>query len=173
MSDFNSGGGYSPMPSEPYGQQPGGGTRGAVPAPVANAVRLMFARVAISVIDIVVVIATKNTLKREILDKHPEYSASKLNNAVNAGIAVGVVIGIIFIVLYTLLALQVQKGKNWARIVTWFLAGLGIIAGIGALAQTEPGVSRALALVVAVIDIAIIVLLTRPESNAFFKPRTP
>jgi hypothetical protein len=46
---------------------------------------------------------------------------------VYAAVAIGVAFGVIFIVLYVLLALQVQKGKNWARIITWILAAFGVL----------------------------------------------
>ncbi len=117
--------GYAPMPGEPA---PGPVSAGPAPSSVVNAVRLMFVNVALGVLGLIVLFATKDTLKKDILKHHHSYSASKLDDTVNSAVAIGVVIGIIFIVLYVLLALQVGKGKNWARIVTWVLAGLGVLS---------------------------------------------
>jgi hypothetical protein len=82
------------------------------------------------------------------------------------------VIGIVFIVLYVLLALQVRKGRNWARIVTWVLAALGVLNALGSLAQPQPGFSRVVGLIAGLIDVAIIVFLLQRPSNEYFR-RTP
>jgi uncharacterized membrane protein len=81
-------------------------------------------------------------------------------------------LAVIFIVLYVLLALQVQKGKNWARIITWILAAFGVLNALSSLAQTNTGGSRATGLIGGVIDLAIIILLAQKASNDYFrKPR--
>jgi hypothetical protein len=168
MSDPYGAGPYNPMPGEP---PRGPITKGAAPAPVTNAVRLMFTQAGLSVLGFIVLLATKDTLRKEILKKNSDYSAQKLDDVVNAAIAIGIVIGIIFTVLYVLLALQVGKGKNWARIVTWVLAGLGAVAGLASLGQPEPALSRVLSIIGLIIDIAIIVLLMQKPSNEYFRRR--
>lgn len=168
MSDPYGAGPYNPMPGEP---PRGPITRGPAPPPVTNAVRLMFVQAALSVLGFIVLLGTKDTLRTEILKKNTGYSAQKLDDAVNAAIAIGIVIGIIFTVLYVLLALQVGKGKNWARIVTWVLAGLGVLSGLVSLGQPEPALSRVLSIIGLLIDIAIIVFLAQKPSNEYFRKR--
>lgn len=168
MSDQFNTGGYAPMPSEPGGPAT---PAGPPPPTVQNAVRLMFLRAALGVISLIVLFATKNSLKDAIRKANPGYDTSKLDTAVNAGIVVAVVIGIIFIVLYVLLALQVRKGKNWARIVTWVLAGLGVLSGLSSLAQTGTGLNKILGIIGLLIDIAIIVFLALGPSNPYFRRR--
>jgi hypothetical protein len=168
MSDPYAAGPYNPMPGEP---PRGPIMMGPAPAPVTNAVRLMFVQAAISVLGFIVLLATKDTLRKEILKKNSGYSAQKLDDVVNAAITIGIVVGIIFTVLYVLLALQVGKGKNWARIVTWVLASLGVISGLASFAQPEPALSRVLAIIGLLIDIAIIVLLAQRPSNEYFRRR--
>lgn len=165
MSD-QYGGGYAPMPGEP---PRGPAVRGQAPPPVANAVRLMFVRAGLGVISLIVLLATKDTLKSEILKKNSTYDTTKLDDVVNAAITIGIVIGLIFILLYVLLALQVRKGKNWARIVTWVLAGLGVLSALASLAQPQPAFSRIVGLITAVIDLAIIVFLAQRPSGQYFK----
>jgi hypothetical protein len=160
--------GYAPMPGEP--SRGGTVTRGPAPSSVRNAVRLMFVNVAIGVLGLIALFATKDTLKKEILKHHRSYSTSKLDDAVNAAVTIGTIFAIVFIVLYVLLALQVGKGKNWARIVTWVLAGLGVLGALTTFAQPEPAVSRALGILGGLVDLAIIIFLAlRPSSEYFAK----
>jgi len=169
MSSQYGAGPYNPMPGEP---PQGPVVRGLAPAQVLNAVRLMFVSAALGLLGLIVVLATKDSLRKEILKKNRDYSASKLDDVVNAAVTIGIVIGLVFIILYVLLALQVGKGKNWARIVTWVLAGLGAVAGLAGLAQPSPAASKILSVIGAVIDIAIIVLLAQRPANEYFRRTT-
>jgi hypothetical protein len=162
--------GYTPMPGEPVR---GPVERGPAPSSVVNAVRLMFVNVAIGLLGLIVLVATKDTLKKEILKHHRSYSASKLDDAVNTAVTVGIVIALIITVLYVLLALQVRKGKNWARIVTWILAGLGVLSALTSFAQPEPAASRVVNLVGGLIDLAVIILLAQRPSNEYFRKLRP
>jgi hypothetical protein len=160
----------APMPLAGYGAPPS--PAGPPPPSVVNATRLMFVSAALGVIGLIVLLASKNSLRDQISKKNPDYDAHKLDTVVNAAVAVGIVFGVIFIVLYVLLALQVQKGKSWARIVTWILAALGVLSALSSLAQTTTGGSRIASLVGGVVDLAVIVLLAQKASNEYFrKPR--
>lgn len=180
---------YEPAPPVSGGQEPGQGSpygapmqpagygappppAGPPPSSVVNATRLMFVSAALGVIGLIVLLASKNSLRDQVAKKNPEYDAHKLDTVVNAAVAVGIVLGVIFIVLYVLLALQVQKGKNWARIVTWVLAAIGVLSALASLAQTNTGGSRATGLIGGVIDLAIIILLAQKASNDYFRRRT-
>jgi UDP-N-acetylmuramyl pentapeptide phosphotransferase/UDP-N-acetylglucosamine-1-phosphate transferase len=160
--------GYGSMPPAEYGQRV---PVGPAPSSVLNAVRLMFVGAALAVVAVIVAISTKSTIKSKIAAKNPDFDSQKLNTAVNATIGIIVVFGIIVIVLFVWLALQVRKGKNWARIVTWVLSGFGILGALGSLAQNVAAGSRAVSLVSGLLDLAIVVLLMQKTSNAFFKPR--
>jgi hypothetical protein len=168
MSDQYGVGPYNPMPGEPYR---GPIVKGPAPAPVTNAVRLMFVSVALSVLGLIVVLATKDSLKKDILKKHTDYSATKLDDVLNAAIVFAVVIGVVYIVLYVLLALQVGKGKNWARIVTWVLAGLGVLGALTTFSQPGTAANRVLTVIGGLIDVAIIVFLMQKPSNEYFRKR--
>jgi hypothetical protein len=148
------------------------GPVGLPPSSVVNATRLMFVSAALGVIGLIVLLASKSNLRDQIAKKNPDYDAHKLDTVVNAAVAIGITFGVIFIVLYVLLALQVKKGKNWARIVTWVLAALGVLSALSSLAQTNTGGSRAASLVGGVVDLAIIVLLAQKPSNDYFRKPT-
>ena len=116
-------------------------------------------------------LATKNSLKDAIKKNDSTLTAKEVNDAVNLGITIAVVFGVILVVLYVLLAIQVGKGKNWARIVTWVLVGLSTLFGLASFAQPESALSRVLSIVGLIIDIAIIVLLAQKPSNEYFRTR--
>jgi hypothetical protein len=148
-------------------------SRGPAPSSVTTAVRLMFLGAALSVVGLIVAFAQKDDLRTQLQNQHPDWDSSKLDTAVNAGLAVSAVIGIVVLVLYVLLALQVGKGKNWARIVTWVIAGLGVLALGATLGGNATGLSKGLGVVSGLIDLAIIVLLLLAPSNAYFRRRQP
>ncbi len=135
------------------------------PAPVVNVVRLMLLRSAVGVIALIVMFATKDELRKRILERTPDATDSTVNSA----LAVAAGFGIVILVFYVFLAFQVRKGASWARIVTWVIAGLGILGALLSLGEPDPPLSRALGVVVGMIDVAVVILLARPESNRFFR----
>ena len=169
---------YGTMPPPPP-PGPGGGynygypapQRGERPSSVENAVRLMFGVAALSLISTIVAFATKSDLKKRIEQANPDVSSSRLDSLLNTAFTIGLLIGVVFLVLYILLAFQVRAGKNWARIVTWVFAGLGVLGTLSVLSGTETPLSRVFSLISGVLDIVIIVLLAQGSSGRYFKPR--
>lgn len=165
----------SDQPTTTGGSSTAGGTpssvapQGSAPASVSTAVTLMYIRAAIALIGIVLLLGSKNTLKRDILKHNPSANSARLDSLLNSAIAIGIVGGLVFIVLYVLLAMQVRKGKSWARIVTWVLAGLGVLGALASLAQVAPPLNHVAYIVEGLIDVAIIVLLAKGDSNAYFR----
>ncbi len=157
----------SPMPPAQYAAAPT--PAGPPPKAVVNAFRIMIARAILGVLGLFIVVATKSSLRDAVAKKFPDYSTAKVNSTVNGLVAAAIVIGLVFALLYVLLALQVRKGKNWARIITWILAGLGLLSVLTALATPAAGASRGLSLLDGLIDLAIIVLLLQKDSNAYFR----
>lgn len=139
------------------------------PGPVRTAVNLMFVRAALTVVGFLLGLTQQDALRTALRKSNPNVD---VDAAVRTGIIIGTVVGIILVVLYILLALQVRKGKNWARIVTWVLAGLAVVAGLAGLAGTAITLSKLVAVVTLILDIAIIVLLARPAASAYFRSRS-
>jgi hypothetical protein len=137
------------------------------PSTVVNAARLMLLRSATGVISLIALFATKDDLKKRILKDSPGASNATVDTAL--GVAAG--FGIVILVFYVFLAFQIRKGISWARIVTFVIAGLGILGAVVSFGQPDPPLSRALGIVVAVIDVAVVVLLASPASNRFFRHR--
>jgi hypothetical protein len=135
---------------------------------VRNAVRAMFVRAGLSILAAVAVVATRDTLTQQLRDRQPNVSTVNLDLLVNITVGAGVVFGLVYVVLYALLAVQVGKGKRWARTLTVILAILGILGALRSVAQPVTGLNAALAALDALLDIGILVLLTRPSSREFF-----
>lgn len=161
---------YQPMPAAPPpGYQP---PKGPPPGSVVNAVRLMFVIAALGVIGLLVFIATKDELRTAIRDNDSGLSSHEVNVAVNAAVAIAVTVGLILIVLYVLLALQVRKGKNWARITTWVFSGLGLLGALSNLARPGASLTKVVAGVELIAYVALIVLLSVGASSTYFRKRT-
>jgi hypothetical protein len=143
-------------------------TRGAPPPSVLTAVRLMFIRAALSVISVVVAVTSKDAIKKAVIQSDSTLTPAQVNTAVNIGIGVAVVFGIGFLVLYTILALQLGKGKNWARVVALIFAILGILGGLISVARPQPTLNRVVALVIALVDVGIFVTLVQRRTREFF-----
>jgi hypothetical protein len=159
---------YNPYGSPGFGTPPGGRPTMSAPMEVVRASQLMFLRVAVGIISAIVAFASSDAIKDSIRNNDPTLSEDQVNSAYNVGVGVAVVFGLIFAVLYVLLAIQVRKGKNWARIVTWVLAGLGVLSGLLSLFGNGTGLEKAVDVLLLLIDIGIIVLLSRKPSNEYF-----
>lgn len=170
MSDpMNPYGATGPMPAESLRYQ--NAPEQAAPSQVLTAVKVMFARAGVAALSLVALVATKDSLLAQVQATNPAFTAQQAATATNAAVTIGVVVGVISIVLFSLLALQVRKGRNWARIVTFVFVGLSLLGGLFGLFQDAPALTRVIALVVLVLDVAIVYLLAHKNSNEFFASR--
>lgn len=163
--------GYQPMPPGPPPQKMP--AKGPPPSTVRNAVLLMFISAGLSLIGLIAEFALKSQLRDQIANNNPNADSQKLDNLVNTAVTVAVVVGVVLLVLYVLLALQVRKGKNWARIVTWVFAGLGALSLVSTLVGAAPTTNRVLSGIGGIIDIVLIILLALAPSNEYFRKPAP
>jgi len=145
---------------------------GPPPKQVDNAVKLMLARAALSVLSLLALFVTQDALRDQLREADPTISGSTLDTALTVALVAGAVFSLIFVTLYVLLALQVKKGKSWARIVTLVLAGLSILTGLFGLTQAAPALSRIIGIVILVVEIAIVVLLLSSQAKQYFAARS-
>lgn len=141
---------------------------GRPPSPVVVAVWLLFVRAGLGVFTTVVTLAGRSAFKADLLKQDPTISGARLDSLTNAVVLIVVVVATIGVVISVVLAFQVRKGRNWARIVVIVLEALGILAGVASIAQTMPALSHALSLLGALFDATLITLLTQPRSNRYF-----
>lgn len=158
-------GGYPSMPPAP-------GRPVTPPAQVSNAVKLMFVRAAVSLLGLLTAFLLRDSLAEVIKQQNPAFDDRQLDTALTAGLAVSVVFGLVYLVLYVLLALQVQKGRSWARIVTLVLAGLSVLSGLYSLFAAAPALSKGLGLVTLLLDVAIFALLVSKPAAEYVRARS-
>ncbi|HIV58295.1 MAG TPA: hypothetical protein H9902_10100 [Candidatus Stackebrandtia faecavium] len=175
------------------------------PSTVTIAAYLQFALLALSVISAIITFVTSPALIDAVSQASAEHlspsEASTITTTMQFAVYGGVTIGLIPGVLLAVFGAIHMRGKNWARIATWVLAGLGACCGAISLpftgAQTniegvEPGAAKALEDAVAsaqpswvtpvsmvlmivslVAYVAVIILLALPASNNFFRKPKP
>ena len=85
----------------------------------------------------------------------------------------GTFLAVVHVVLYVLLALQVRRGRNWARLVAIVWSAYLVMSTIAALSvlAVPPASFTAVLVARAVTGVAVTVLLLRPDSTAFSTTR--
>jgi len=167
--------------------------RPPAPAPVLTAVKLMYAGAAISIVTVITELALIPAIKAALRTANPSLTAAQVR-PVNVLLTGEIVFGLVVVALWLWMARANGHGRNWARILSTVLAGLGTLEAIragtyyrgGYLARFTVGghgysvihsVFGATVLGVLVpvlwwlIGIAAVWLLWRPASGAFFKPQ--
>jgi hypothetical protein len=174
----------SPYPSAPSGYPSaapgvGGAPAAAVEQPpaVRNAVRLMWVGAAISLLSLIVTLATLGTLKSQIRDQvrtnGQHVTQSQLDAAFTAAVVFSVVIAAIAIGLWLWMAWKNGQGRQWARIVATVLGVLNVIFTLlSFVGNRATGGTRILSVIDLVIAIAILILLWRKESSDFYRARS-
>jgi hypothetical protein len=102
---------------------------------------------------------------RDLFEQQMATSGTKVDFESLKGVLIGtiVVIAVITAGLYALVAFNVPKGKNWARILGTVFAALSIL-------NLYP---LSLATLAALLGIAAIVLLYLPAASPYFQKRPP
>jgi CDP-diglyceride synthetase len=164
---------YQPYPSS---GQPAGPLRPPAPAPVLTAVKLMYAGAAVSAVNLIISLAVIGGLKAY----HGRFLGHSLTAAqvshLNTVIIAAVVTGLVVIALWLWMARANGQGRNWARILstvlfglatlelTPYLFGFGEVFGVTVFGLIFP-------LLTWLVGLAVVWLLWRPASSAFFRPQ--
>lgn len=156
-------GGVADVPAAPVPQ----------PSSIRTAVLLMYLGAALSVIGLLVGLATLGSLRDNIrsrLQDNGTFTASQLDTAYHVAVVSIVVIALIAIGLWVWMAVKNGQGRSWARIVATVLGGLNILQFLINLAQSQSTAgSTVLSVISVLLAIAILVMLWRPESSAYFQ----
>ena len=166
----------SSMPVAPpvapqYRDQQAAAAAVARPSSVTRAVQLMYVGAALSVVGIVVAWTTKSQLRDQIEATSPTLTPDQVESAVTISLWAGIVVGLIAVGLWLWMAAANGAGKSWARVLATVLGGLGVLSAILSL-TTGTGITIALQLLSLVLAVAILVLLWRPASSAYFQARS-
>jgi hypothetical protein len=158
--------GQSPYGQSPYAQYPSEQPQaaGAVPQLVNTSFWLIIAAGALWVISMLVSLGTLDTpAVRDMFEQQMAASGTSVDFESIKGVLIGtiVVFAVISAGLYALVAFNVRKGKNWARILGTVFAALSIFNII----------PLSLATLAALVGIAAIVLLYLPAASPYFQKR--
>ena len=133
--------GYAPAPSAPVGYGPGVPQAMERPTSVrAGLGAFIGSMVLTAVAQVVTLLNWQAVLDWTLADAGLEQGADAefARQTAEAGATIGAVVGFIFIAVYGLFVWFAWRGYNWARIVLWVLAGLGILSGLAGLALGSP-----------------------------------
>lgn len=162
--------GQSPYGQSPYAQypsqQPQGQGPAGVPKLVDRAFWMIIAAGVLSLLSLLVTIPTlDDPVMRQTFEDQLRGSGQNIPFEEIKPIVIGtmVVVTLIGAGLYALVAFNVRKGKNWARILGTVLAGLSIFSILPLGINT----------VVVVLGIAAIIMLYMPAASPYFQKQQP
>jgi hypothetical protein len=150
----------------PSSGQPAGQLRPAAPAPVLDAVKLMYGGAAATVVQLIIALAyigNVNAYHLTVLGHH--LTTAQLSHLRPLVITLVIAVGLVLVALWLWMARAAGQGKSWARIMSTVLFGLATLelTGIHGVAQLFWAMLTWLTGLVAVW------LLWRPASTAFFR----
>ncbi len=158
---------YQPYP--PSGQ-PAEPLRRPAPVPVRTAVKLMYAGAAVSTVPLIIALATPiaddiNAYHLTVLGHH--LTAAQISQWRPLIITLVTVVGLIVPALWLWMARANGQGRNWARTLSAVLFGLATLH----LFDSKGVVQVVFAVLTWLVGLAVVWLLWRPASAAFFKPQ--
>jgi hypothetical protein len=157
---------YQPYPGDaqmPTTQRP------PAPASVRNAVKVMYAGAAASLVYAIVFVVTLSATKSAIEQHSPQLTTSQVNGMQQALITSAIVNGLIGAGLWIFIAQACKRGKSWARIIGTVFFGIDTAGVLGGLPIPFAAPVKIFAFVVWLIGLAAVTFLWRGTSSAFFK----
>jgi hypothetical protein len=158
---------YQPYPSGGKPVQP---ERPPAPAPVQNAVKLMYAGAALSTVSLVISLANIGGTKAAIKRARPSLTATQVNQLNTFIITLAIISGVLGVALWLWMAKANGQGKNWARILSTVLFGVATLDLVGVFREPTTLVGLVFPVLTWLIGLGVVILLWRKESTAFFKP---
>jgi hypothetical protein len=158
---------YQPYPT---GGGPVDPLRPAPPASVLNAVKLMYAGAAVSLISLIISLTEISGTKAAIRRARPSLTVTQVNQLNSFIIGLAIVSGLVGIGLWLWMARANGQGRNWARILSTVLFGLATLDLLGVFSQPKTALDLVFPVLTWLIGAGAVFLLWRPDSTAFFKP---
>lgn len=165
---------YQPYPTS--GQQPPEPQGPPIPNSVQTAVKFMYAGAALSLLELIVGLATIGSLKSAIeqagrkAGKH--YTPTQVHQLEVTSVVFAVIVGVIAIGLWIWMARANQAGHSYARITGTVFFGLNTLFLFLSLARPHVGLGLIFNLLVWLAGLGAVILLWRKESGPYFSPRT-
>jgi hypothetical protein len=157
-------------PPPPGGEQPSPSGRGPVgpPSSLLAAVKLMYVGAGLQALALVFSIAARVELREQIAEEQPELTADQVERAMNIQLMSVAIVDILAIAMWIWMAQTNQRGLEWARIVATVLGPLNIAFTVFSLSQAA-GVAIVVRFLTIALSGAILFLLYRPDSSAYYK----
>jgi hypothetical protein len=165
---------YQPYPTS--GEQPPEPQRPTIPNSVQTAVKFMYAGAALSLLELIVGLATIGSLKTAIeqagrrAGKH--YTTTQVHQLEVTSVVFAVIVGVIAIGLWIWMARANQAGRSYARITGTVFFGLNTLFLFLSLARPHVGLGLLFNLLVWLAGLGAVIMLWRKESGPYFSPRT-
>jgi hypothetical protein len=163
--------GYTPAPSAPTGY--------GAPAPMERPVTVragigaFVGGIVLSVVAQVITMLNWDTVMAAQLGDLSGDEADVMAGMSDSLGVFGLIFGLVFTAVFAVFVWFAWRGHNWARIVLWVLAGLGLAFGlIGLGLGSAMPVLTALGVFELIFDAAAIVLLALKPSNEWFRFRS-
>ena len=141
------------------------------PASIRRAVALVWAVVAVSVLNVLLTFVYIDDLVAAAMASG---AAGLTEETARQSITVNGVFGLLFAVLWVMLGVLVRRGTGWARVALTALAVIGIVFGLMALSV---GAQRtefvAVGVVTLVLQAALVYFLWQRDSSRYLKPPPP
>ena len=127
---------YQPYPTGGGANQMGTVERGPQPSTLRNAVRLIWAGGALSLIGVIITLSFSSRIKTAVINAANKsnrtathkLTAAQIHSLGNATVLLLAVFGVIGVLLWVWMAWANNRGRPWARIVATVLFGLNTIA---------------------------------------------
>jgi hypothetical protein len=153
-------------PPDPSSGQPAGPLRPPAPAPVLDAVKLMYGGAVGTVVQLVIALAYIGDIKAyhlTVLGHH--LTTAQLSHLRPLIVTLAIAFALALIALWLWMARATGQGRNWARILSTVLFGLATLqlSGLHGVAQVF------WAMLTWLTGLAAVWQLWRPASRAFFK----
>jgi hypothetical protein len=176
----------APMPPPPEyrgGPPPGGGYGGfrppgppgpppAVPGTLDAVWWLVIANAVLGFVGLAYTLTHRDEIIDRIMARR-DIDAALARTAANIGITIAIVLGVGFAIFFIFLAAKTRAGRNWARVTLTVFLALGILGGLSNLAGNNPSFTRSLGGLDLLIDLAALVAIWLPPSNAYMAARNP
>ena len=165
---------YQPYPTS--GEQPPEQQRPPIPNSVQTAVKFMYAGAALSLLELIVGLATIGSLKSAIeqagrkAGKH--YTPTQVHQLEVTSVIFAVLVGVVAIGLWLWMARANQAGRSYARITGTVFFGLNTLFLFLSLARPHVGLGLIFNLLVWLAGLGAVIMLWRKESGPYFTPRT-
>lgn len=160
----------TPEPEDRHQADPGRRLVGP-PSSLLAAVKLMYVGAGLQALALVFSFAARVELREQIADEQPELTTDQVERAMNIQLLSVAIVDILAIAMWIWMAQTNQRGLEWARIVATVLAPLNIAFTVFSLAQAA-GVAIVVRFLTIALSGAILFLLYRPDSSAYYKAIT-